>query len=56
MERKQVLQVIRSASGACGQQYYRIVALRLVVLRETIFSPLVDVRWAIRGGGRVQPC
>ena len=56
MERKQVFQVIRSASGTRGQQYYRIVPLRLVMLRETIFRPLAIVRWPIRGSGRVQPC
>jgi hypothetical protein len=54
MQREQGFEVIRSASGACGQQYYRIVPLSLV-LRETIFRPLAIVRWAIRGGGRVQP-
>jgi hypothetical protein len=56
MQREQGFEVIRSASGACGQQYYRIVPLSLVVLREMILRPLAIVRWAIRGGGRVQPC
>jgi hypothetical protein len=56
MQQKQVFQVIRSASGARGQQDYRIVPLRFIVFRETIFSPLAIVGWAMRGGRRVQPC
>jgi hypothetical protein len=56
MQREQGFQVIRSASGACGQQDYRIVLLSLVVLREMILRLLAILRWAIRSGGRVQPC
>jgi hypothetical protein len=56
MQREQGFQVIRPAAGARGQQDYRIVPLSLVLLREMILRPLAIVRWAMRGGGLVQPC
>jgi hypothetical protein len=57
MQQKQFFQIIRPASRAYGQQYYRIELLRLVVLWETMsFRPLAIGRWAIRNSGRVQPC
>jgi hypothetical protein len=57
MQQKQFFQIIRPASRAYGQQYYRIELLRLVVLWETMFfRPLAIGRWAIRDSGRVQPC